>query len=144
MSTLNMTIFYADDDHDDLEIFRDAIESLGRPAEVFTYDGGQKLISALHNPPPAPQVVFLDLNMPGKNGFDALADIRESSTLREIPVIVFSTSDRIAVERSWSLGANFYMRKPTSFATLKNSLREVLEIDWKHFEPNLSNFYISQ
>jgi hypothetical protein len=54
----NLTIFYTDDDEDDLSIFADAVESLPEKIQLKTYNGGDKLLVAIYNPPPTPHVVF--------------------------------------------------------------------------------------
>ncbi len=143
MKNLSITIFYADDDPDDLEIFRDVVDSLEGRAQLYTYDGGQELIEALGNPPPTPQLVFLDLNMPGKDGFAALEEIRKNSKFKQVPVIVFSTSDdKVSVERSRHLGANYYLRKPNCYQHFQKTIRSVLDLDFKSSQSQ-SNFYIS-
>ena len=143
MKNLSITIFYADDDPDDLEIFRDVVDSLEGRAQLYTYDGGQELIQALSNPPPIPELVFLDLNMPGKDGFQALAEIRKNSKFKQVPVIVFSTSDdSVSVERSRHLGANFYLRKPTCYQNFKKTIKNVLDLDF-NANQSQSGFFIS-
>lgn len=77
------TIFYTDDDLDDLDFFTEVVESMENGVELVTQNNGKKLLEALHNPPPAPSVVFLDLNMPGINGFDVLTEIRQSDNLKK-------------------------------------------------------------
>ena len=108
----NLTIFYTDDDEDDLSIFADAVESLPEKIQLNTYNGGDKLLTAIYNPPPKPHVIFLDLNMPGKTGFDVLAELRNSDK-KDIPVIIFSTSNEPGIiERCLTLGANLFITKP--------------------------------
>jgi len=137
----NVTIFYADDDHDDLDFFKDAVGELGKGVEVITHDRGDKLLYALQNPPPSPQIIFLDLNMPGKTGFDVLQELKSNEELKEIPVVIFSTSnDDQSVAKSMKMGANFYVSKSTCFDTFKRSIEFALSINWKTFTPSLSNF----
>lgn len=94
-------------------------------------DDGVELMNVLdESVPPPPDVIFLDLNMPRKNGFECLKEIRQTAKLREIPVIIFSTSDNAqAIDKTYSLGANFYMQKPRSFALLKKAIETVLSKD---------------
>ena len=87
------TIFYTDDDLDDLDFFAEVVESMENGVELVTQNNGKKLLDALHNPPPSPSIVFLDLNMPGINGFDVLTEIRKSDNLKNIPVIILTTSN---------------------------------------------------
>lgn len=137
----DMTIFYVDDDAEDLDFFRDVVQSLDRKINLFTHDSGDEMLDALKNPPPSPQVIFLDLNMPGKNGFELLGELRGEERWKNIPIVVFSTSsDDANVEKSFNMGANFYLPKQTSYADFKKSIDHTLTINWNNFEPNASNF----
>ncbi|RZJ65743.1 MAG: response regulator [Flavobacterium sp.] len=137
----NFTIFYTDDDPEDLEFFMEAAESLGSDVEVVTHRNGQNLIDALHNPPPTPHLLFLDVNMPGLTGFDVLQELRNGEKFKNIPVIIFTTSsDDSTIERSLDLGANFFVPKSGHFPTLKKSIEYALQIDWSTFRPTAENF----
>ncbi|MFB9080831.1 response regulator [Flavobacterium procerum] len=137
----NFTIFYTDDDEDDLSIFTDAVESVPQKINLQTYSGGQKLLNAIFNPPPTPYVVFLDLNMPGKNGFDVLEEIRSSQDQKNIPVIIYSTSNEPGIiEKCRTLGANCFVTKPVLMSDIVKSIEYALEVDWDKFTPNHSNF----
>lgn len=136
----NLTIFYTDDDEDDLSIFADAVESLPEEIQLQTYNGGDKLLSAIYNPPPIPYVVFLDLNMPGKNGFDVLKELRDSEK-KDIPVVIFSTSNEPGIiEKCRLLGANLFITKPVLMKDIVKSIEHALRINWKEFVPDAKNF----
>ena len=78
-----------------------------------------------------PDVIFLDLNMPAKNGFECLAEIKKNNTLKSLPVIIFSTTvQEETVNRVYKDGASYYICKPDNFTQLKKALKKVLEIDW--------------
>jgi CheY-like chemotaxis protein len=137
----DLTVFYTDDDEDDLSIFADAVESLPKKIELLTYNGGEKLLRAIYNPPPTPHVVFLDLNMPGKNGFDVLIELRNSEEKKDIPIVIFSTSSEPGIiEKCRVLGANFFITKPILMHDIVKSIEHALEIDWKKFVPGPQNF----
>ncbi|MGV8995046.1 MAG: response regulator [Flavobacterium sp.] len=142
MTNNEYVVFYADDDKDDLDFFRDVTDSLtSSNVQLFTHNDVDSLLGALVSPPPIPQVIFLDLNMPGKNGFDALQELKQNLKLKDIPVVIFSTSsDEQSVSKSLSMGASFYVTKSTTFATLKKSIEYTLGINWKTFEPSSQNF----
>lgn len=137
-----ITIFYTDDDEDDLSIFADAVESLQKEIVLQTYTGGEKLLAAIHNPPPTPNVVFLDLNMPGKNGFEVLSELRNNHLkTKNIPVIIFSTSNEPGIiEKCRVLGANLFITKPVLMKEIVDSINHALEIDWENFVPTTGNF----
>jgi CheY-like chemotaxis protein len=138
---IDLTIFYTDDDEDDLSIFTDAVELLPKKIQLQTYNGGEKLLNAIYNPPPTPHVVFLDLNMPGKNGFDVLNELRNSNKKSDIPVIIFSTSNEPSIiEKCRVLGANYFITKPILMKDIIKSIEHALEIDWRQFTPTDKNF----
>ena len=136
-------IFYADDDQDDLEYFRKAVSDLsGDGIELHTHPGGELLLYALDNPPPVPHVVFLDLNMPGLNGFEVLQNLRNTDKHKKLPIVVFSTSADIeTVEKSWQLGATYYLPKSSTYSSLKKSIAYILSMDWENFTPTKDNFF---
>ena len=134
-------IFYTDDDTDDQDIFREAVSEINEDIFIFTQNSGEELLGLLRNPPPSPHLLFLDLNMPQKNGFDVLREINKSEKLEYMPVIIFSTSDEpenIALSRS--LGASLYITKPESYQDLKKVLLDVLSIDWEAFRRDGRDF----
>jgi CheY-like chemotaxis protein len=129
------TIFLADDDTDDCSFFEDALNDLNIQAELNIANDGIELMSNLDKvlDPPPPDIIFLDLNMPRKNGYECLAEIRNHPMLKEIPVVIFSTTDNEnAIDTTYSLGANYYIRKPNTHQRLKEIIQTALGIDmWK-------------
>ncbi len=143
-STKKITVFYTDDDEEDLEFFKDVTETIGTKVELVTHLSGQNLLDALHNPPPNPHLLFLDLNMPGLNGFDVLTAMRNDDSLKSLPVIIFSTSqDEQVIDQSRTLGANYFVPKSGSFPAMKKSIEHAISIDWEHFTPSKENFVYS-
>jgi len=137
----DLTIFYTDDDNDDLDFFKDVTSAIDDNITVVTHDRGDKLLQALNNQPPSPQIIFLDLNMPGKNGFEVLKDIKNKEEWKDIPVVIFSTSsDEQSISKSRELGASYYLPKQSSFEAFKKSISHTLTINWKTFIPSPTNF----
>ena len=119
-----------DDDADDQLFFKDALKEI-RPDIVFEIaNNGKEALQSLQQTP-YPEVIFLDLNMPVMNGFDALAAIRKDEHLKEIPIIIFTTtSEQNAIRRTYELGANGFFQKPNDFSTILNKLKSILETDF--------------
>ncbi len=141
MKTTKMTIFYTDDDKEDLDFFREATESIDQNIEVVTLGGSSQLLHIIDNPPPHPHILFLDLNMPGLNGFDVLEILRSKDASQYLPIVIFSTSnDEELIRKSRELGANFYVPKSVSFESLRRSIEHAINIDWTNFIPNQQNF----
>ncbi|HOZ75482.1 MAG TPA: response regulator [Flavobacterium sp.] len=141
MKTTKMTIFYTDDDKEDLDFFREATESIDQNIEVVTLGGSSQLLHIIDNPPPHPHILFLDLNMPGLNGFDVLEILRSKDASQYLPIVIFSTSnDEELIRKSRELGANFYVPKSVSFESLRRSIEHAINIDWTNFIPNPQNF----
>ena len=127
------TIFYVDDDPDDLIFFQEALDETGKNVSLFNL--GDNMLNAMRNPPPNPAMIFLDLNMPGKSGFDILAEIKSSEAFRDVPVIILSTSDDPeTIAKSKRLGAQYYIPKSRSMKGLKKSIRHAVGMDWERFE----------
>lgn len=136
------TIFYTDDDQDDLEFFREIIESIDANVSLVTHTNGDQLLHALDNPPPQPHLVFLDINMPGMTGFEVLKKVRQSHD--SLPVVMFSTSgDDETINKSRQLGASYYVTKSGIFEQLKKSIEHAISINWGSFIPTENNFVYS-
>ncbi|MDP2343486.1 MAG: response regulator [Deltaproteobacteria bacterium] len=126
-----VTILMADDDPDDRELTRDAlIESRLRNDLRFVVDG-EDLLNYLRREgryrdedAPRPGLILLDLNMPRMDGREALAVIKADPALRQIPVVVLTTSKAEEdIFRSYDLGASSFITKPVTFATLVEVIR---------------------
>jgi CheY-like chemotaxis protein len=118
MSKIN-SVLIVDDDADDREIIRDAFEANFKESDYVFIENGEKLMEYLENCEALPSLIMLDLNMPGKDGREALKDIKSNTDFRQIPTIVFTTSsshkDR---QMSYDLGANCFITKPDTFNKL--------------------------
>ena len=123
-------IFLADDDEDDRFIFKEALKEIQVPTSLFTANDGEQLMVALNTlTGNLPDVLFLDLNMPRKNGFQCLREIRQSRKLRTLRTVIFSTSyEPEMIELLFKTGADHYIKKPTEFNELKNVIESVLKI----------------
>ncbi|MGN6646061.1 MAG: response regulator [Cytophaga sp.] len=125
-------IYLADDDEDDRSFFQDALKEVCKEYTLTTAADGRELMEILYTPPVRlPDIIFLDLNMPAKNGFECLTEIKKNTALKRLPIIIFSTTaQEEAVNKAYENGASYYICKPNSFSLLKKTLKKVLEIDW--------------
>lgn len=121
----NINILLADDDESDRMLFIDAFSELKIKTTVRTFNDGIQLMEWLNKEEThLPHFIFLDLNMPFKNGLECLKEIKRNEKLKDIFIAIYSTSDNDKdVEDTFSFGANVYITKPNSF----NSLKKVLE-----------------
>ena len=118
-----------DDDRDDRELFTEAAKGLDATVicECFE-DGRQGLSTMLSIEHAAPDVIFLDLNMPVMNGWQFLQQIRKHESLSGIPVIIYSTSSaRTDEDTAKTLGVVCFVTKPYNFSKVKSVLRIVVD-----------------
>ncbi len=123
-----ITILMADDDEEDRELTGEALERAHLTNEIRFVGDGQELLDYLRREgryaeggeeAPMPGIILLDLNMPKKDGREALAEIKADPRLRTIPVVVLTTSrDEEDVIRSYNLGVNSFITKPVTFGSL--------------------------
>jgi len=133
-------VFLAEDDADDRMFFEDALNQLPIPTQLTLSNDGLELISNLETI--IPDVIFLDLNMPLKNGFQCLEEIRNTPKLKDIPIVIFSTTaNDDAVNKTYQLGANYYICKPNSFELLVKAIETVLNLEmWLKPQPPREKF----
>lgn len=133
-------VYYADDDHDDLEMFKDACEDLGY--EVKLFDSALKLLDALEDLP-IPGVIFLDINMPQMDGLATLAKFKAHEKYSTIPVVIYTTSSNpVDIEKAWELGASRFITKCRTFQKIIDALRKTLAIDWQQENAGKEMFFI--
>lgn len=147
MSNEQMFILLAEDDEDDRQFFKEAIERMNLNTVLEMVNDGVYLIEYLKsNPEKRPHLIFLDLNMPRKDGFECLHEIRGELGLTELPIAIYSTSNAsVDMEEAFRLGANIYIRKPSDFTMLKNIIAKVVSINWHYHNNglNIKNFVLS-
>lgn len=119
-------ILIADDDDEDCQLIEDALrESRLLNPRRFVSDG-EALMTELKANPEIPGLILLDLNMPKKDGREALAEIKSNPALKRIPVVILTTSQAEEdIVRSYDLGVNSFITKPVTFSELVRVLNEV-------------------
>jgi CheY-like chemotaxis protein len=126
-----ISIAIVDDDADDREIIKDAFAVSGKNAECILLENGDALIDFLTSSTAnnLPSLIMLDLNMPGKDGREALKEIKTNNQLQTIPIIVFTTSssskDKNVV---YELGANCFITKPDTFNKLVDLTQSITKL----------------
>lgn len=142
-----MHIILTDDDVDDRLFFKEAMDEIKIKTVVSFLNDGIQLIDYLNKPGVRlPNVVFLDLNMPLKNGMECLKEIRMNSHLNDLAVVIYSTSSSEQdIEDAFVHGANIYIKKPNDFSELKSTLAQVITRNWQYHNLDLKkeNFLFS-
>lgn len=123
-------IVMADDDPDDRELTRKALNAASVAFDFHAVGNGEELLDYLRRDrrtaADRPDLILLDLNMPVMDGREALAEIKKDAELRRIPIIVLTTSDADTdIEHSYNLGANSYLTKPGTFKELVQMFKQV-------------------
>jgi CheY-like chemotaxis protein len=124
---LPITMLVADDDPDDCMLIADALEEAGLIHNLYFVGDGEELMDYLYRQgkyaeltnSPRPDLILLDLNMPKKDGREALREIKTDPDLRRVPVVVLTTSQADEdIQRTYDLGANSFIVKPVTFESL--------------------------
>lgn len=136
-----IVILMADDDADDRMLTRDALEESRVLNELRFVEDGEELMDYLHHrgrfsdpeTAPKPGLILLDLNMPKKDGREALKEIKSDPNLRRIPVVIMTTSKAEEdIFRSYDFGASSFITKPVTFDRLVDLMKAIGEY-WVEF-----------
>ena len=130
MAANEVRVLLADDDIDDCLLFKEALEELPLPSHLtIVNDGDQLMKLLLKNTSQLPHVLFLDVNMPRKNGFECLTEIKLNDKLKALPVILYSTSsEQDVIDRLYQNGAQHFIRKPSDFLQFKRVIHYSLTL----------------
>jgi response regulator RpfG family c-di-GMP phosphodiesterase len=127
MTKPNLHVVLADDDTHDCLLFKDALEEISLSTKLTTFADGDQLMKFLNNAPVLPDVLFLDLNMPLKNGYQCLEEIKNNPKFEQLPVIIFSTFyEPTIADKLYKNGARYYICKPPDFSRLTNVIHIAL------------------
>ncbi|WP_373494602.1 response regulator [Aquiflexum sp.] len=125
-----LEIIIADDDEDDQELLAEAISEISSNTNIRLAGNGKDLMKKLRELT-LPDLVFLDLNMPLMNGFECLELIKKDPKLKNVPVLIYSTSaNPDQIERTFQDGAHLYIQKPSNITELKNIVKKIMDITW--------------
>jgi len=123
------SIILADDDRDDHDFFKDALTDIAPSVNLSIVEDGEALLALLKHY--IPDFIFLDLDMPCKNGLECLTEIRTNPTLQSIPIVIFSSTSRPAnIDAAYEMGADLFFIKPSNFNDLVASVKAILSLNW--------------
>lgn len=118
--------FLADDDEDDTSMFAEALKGIDSSIEFHTAQNGRDLVEKLKRQKHFPNVIFLDINMPEMNGWEALEVLKKEENLKDIDVIMYSTSSSMVEgKKAIQKGALCFYEKPPNFLMLKDFLSSI-------------------
>lgn len=146
LQPLKVNILLAEDDPDDSLLFMQAVDESAIRSEVSIADTGAKLVNHLESLQKViPDIIFLDMNMPLKNGIECLQVIRSNDHYKMVPVIMYSTSyNNNEIEACYEKGANYYVVKPYSFNAIKKMITDFCCRNWElDSNRSFTNFVIS-
>jgi CheY-like chemotaxis protein len=143
MSASNLHhVVLADDDRDHGLLFHYVLKKVD-PSQSLTIvkDGGELMdLLSQHTP----DILFLDLNMPGKNGFECLSDIRKQERFKQLTIVVYSSSTHMTdIQKSYLHQADLYMVKPFNSFHLQNALESILTMEWKEKQSDCKYYFMN-
>jgi CheY-like chemotaxis protein len=138
MNINTLHILLADDDKDDCHLFEQALKEIPISTRLTIVHDGEELMNYLTGRSSLAyesDIIFLDLSMPRKTGFECLSEIKENEKLKDIPVVVFSTSftkdiyfEQGMINLLTKEGADNFIRKPGNFEQLKTVIQKELDV----------------
>ncbi len=139
MNINKLNVLLADDDEDDRWLFEQALNDIKIKTNLSLFKNGKELMDYLLQIDIKPHLIFLDLNMPIKNGMECLLEMKQDANLKNIPVAIYSTSSSEKdIENTFISGANIYINKPSNFDKLKEVVEKVLQLNWQYQTSNLN------
>ena len=137
-----LTIVLVDDDVDEYDLFTTALKQLTEDFRLIHITSCDDLLPTIRVN--KPELVFLDINMPGTNGIECLKTVRAEKKWEQLPIIMYSTSsNKINIQQAYENKANFYVVKPYSIQGIIKALEKIIRIDWHLPQiPSFNNFVI--
>lgn len=137
-------VLLAEDDNDDVIVFELAMKQANIPADIRVAKDGDKLFTMLKQL--IPDILFLDIHMPCKDGISCIIEIRRNKDYDHLPVIMYTshTTDKY-IEDSYRNGANMYLMKSKTVQELSANLKRIFSVDWKRnmYFPPKQNYVLS-
>lgn len=128
----NLIILMADDDEDDIFLLKNAFKDNGYSLTLHSVNDGENVLTFIESDENFSEslssIIILDINMPIKNGWQVLEELKSSIKYKHIPVVMFSTSkSEHQIKKSYDLGANSYISKPSTYNELKNVAKHICD-----------------
>jgi CheY-like chemotaxis protein len=128
-SSLACNIMIVDDDPDDQELLAEAISEVAPQVNVTFAMNGKDLLVKLQDAAEIPDLIIIDLNMPGINGFECLVAIKGNPLIKDIPILIYSTSaNPEQIDFTHQNGASGYIQKPSSYFAIKKIASKILSV----------------
>ena len=128
---------------DDKELFQDALNEIDPTVICYFANDGKEVLETLEDESKiSPQIIFLDINMPGMDGWECLSLLKSNPAYRDIPVIMYSTSShRRDIDNALDNGALCFFTKPNEYSELKNILQIIAGNLHGNLAVSLSNYH---
>ena len=124
-------IIIAEDDEEDVDLFKEVLKDLAVDINLQVGANGVELMKMLEDADISPELIFLDLNMPLKNGMLCLQEIKANQRWKNVKVIILSTSShQDQIKAAYDKGADFYMVKSSNYLDFKNAVASCLQKTW--------------
>lgn len=125
-------VLLAEDDEEDVHLFNMVLSELNKSIIVTVAADGILLMALLKQAILLPEMIFLDLNMPHKNGFECLREIKGNEKWNGIKIVILSTSSQPQqIENAYKGGADLYLAKPVSYTQFKSMMEKCLSLNWE-------------
>jgi PleD family two-component response regulator len=132
-------VLFIDDDAEDFMLLKEALIEADASVQAFYLRDVEEILPFLQQNDP--QLIFLDINMPRKDGFDCLQELK-GSAFSFIPVIMLtSTSNPLHVQRAYESGANLFFTKPSRYVDMVSIMKQVLLFNWNNAAAITQTYY---
>lgn len=139
-----LNVLLVDDDSEESYLFNEALEHAHLDIHLSRANDGNDLMAYLLNKP-TPDMVFMDINMPYKDGLEALTEIRSIPKFKDLPLIIYSTTkNEDSINACYKKGANLFVIKPNDFDEMVQVVKKICTFDWKNYtKPSREDFVIT-
>jgi CheY-like chemotaxis protein len=137
-------VLIAEDDIDDFEVLQEVLNNLSLQIIVNHAENGEVLMKIIHEK--IPDMLFLDLVLPCKNGKTCIQEIRANKKFDNLPIIVYSTlRDPESIEFCFRSGSNLYVHKPDTYTGIMEAIQRIFSLNWKtaRYYPSRSEFVLN-